>query len=60
MLSHLSSLAEFNIRPELKVQKGYLNGRFGAIPFLGDPCQLGLTDKDVKQHDTAEKKMAVK
>lgn len=44
--SHLSSLAEFNIRPELKVQKGYLNGRFGAIPFLGDPCQLGLPDRD--------------
>jgi hypothetical protein len=25
----------------LKVEKGYLNGRFGAIPFFGDPQRLG-------------------
>ena len=41
--SHLYSLAEFKIRPDLKIQKGYLNGRFGAIPFLGDVCSLGWT-----------------
>jgi uncharacterized protein len=39
--SGLYSLAEFKIRPELKVEKGYLNGRFGAIPFFGDPKHLG-------------------
>ena len=35
------SLAEFKIRPDLKVEKGYLNGRFGAIPFFGNPKELG-------------------
>jgi uncharacterized protein len=39
--SSLYSLAEFKIRPDLKVDKGYLNGRFGAIPFFGDVDKLG-------------------
>lgn len=39
--SHLYSLAEFKIRPDLKIEKGYLNGRFGAIPFFGDIRSLG-------------------
>lgn len=36
--SHLSSLAQFNfpVRADLKVAKGYLAGRFGAVPFVGD------------------------
>ncbi len=34
--SHFYSLAEFKTRPDLKIEKGYLNGRFGAIPFIGD------------------------
>jgi len=34
--SQLYSLAEFKIRSDLKVEKGYLNGRFGAIPFFGN------------------------
>jgi uncharacterized protein len=42
--SHLYSLAEFKIRPDLKIEKGYLNGRFGAIPFFGDIRGLGWTD----------------
>lgn len=42
--SSLYSLAEFKIRPDLKVEKGYLNGRFGAIPFFGDPQRLGWFD----------------
>ena len=28
-------LTDFSIRQELDIQKGYINGRFGAIPFLG-------------------------
>lgn len=40
-ISNIYSLAEFKVRPELKVEKGYLNGRFGAIPFFGDPNRLG-------------------
>jgi hypothetical protein len=34
--SHLRSLAEFDIRPDLKIGKGYLIGRFGAIPLIED------------------------
>ena len=33
--SRLVSLSEFNIRNDLQVQKGYLQGRFGAIPVIG-------------------------
>ena len=39
--STIYSLAEFKTRPDLKIEKGYLNGRFGAIPFLGNPESLG-------------------
>ena len=39
--SNLYSLAEFKMRPDLKIEKGYLNGRFGAIPFFGNPQSLG-------------------
>lgn len=43
--SHLYSLADFKIRPGLKIRKGYLNGRFGAIPFIGDTSRLGWASK---------------
>lgn len=43
--SHLYSLAEFKVRPDLKIEKGYLNGRFGAIPFIGDLNCLGFTEE---------------
>jgi hypothetical protein len=33
--SRLVSLSDFNIRNDLQVQKGYLQGRFGAIPIIG-------------------------
>ncbi len=33
--THLYSLADFKVRNDLRVEKGYLAGRFGAIPFLG-------------------------
>jgi uncharacterized protein len=47
--SNLYSLAEFKVRPDLKIDKGYLNGRFGAIPFFGDPQLLGWNNcKDNK------------
>jgi uncharacterized protein len=44
--SSLYSLAEFKVRPDLKIEKGYLNGRFGAIPFFGDPERLGWVQLD--------------
>ena len=43
--SQLYSLAEFKIRPDLQLEKGYLNGRFGALPFIGDLSKLGLDEK---------------
>jgi hypothetical protein len=42
--SHLYPLADFNVRPDLKIDKGYLNGRFGAIPFFADIHHLGWAD----------------
>jgi len=38
--THLYSLAEFKVRNDLRIDKGYLAGRFGAIPFLGGIDQL--------------------
>ncbi|QHS59777.1 AAA family ATPase [Chitinophaga agri] len=34
--SHFYPLSDFNVRPDLDIRKGYLSGRFGAIPFLGN------------------------
>ena len=34
--SHIFSLAEFKMRSSDRFEKGYLEGRFGAIPFAGD------------------------
>jgi len=38
--SHLSSLADWNARKDLRIEKGYLQGRFGGIPFIGDKKKL--------------------
>lgn len=43
--SHMYSLAEFKVRPDLKIEKGYLNGRFGAIPFITPIDRLGWSDE---------------
>lgn len=43
--SDLYSLANFKIRPDLELEKGYLQGRFGALPFMGDIKALGWTKK---------------
>ncbi len=32
--THLYSLADFKVRDDLRIDKHYLQGRFGAIPFL--------------------------
>jgi AAA15 family ATPase/GTPase len=39
--SDLYSLNDFKIRPDLDVRKGYLQGRFGGIPFVGSAKTLG-------------------
>jgi uncharacterized protein len=33
--SNLYSLADFKARKDLRIDKGYMAGRFGAVPFLG-------------------------
>jgi AAA15 family ATPase/GTPase len=53
--SHLYSLAEFKIRPDLKIDKGYLNGRFGAIPFFGDIHSLGWSKADTNPSESKTK-----
>jgi predicted ATPase len=34
--THLYSLTDFKVRKDLQIRKGYLEGRFGGIPFLGE------------------------
>ncbi|MVA79430.1 AAA family ATPase [Agrobacterium vitis] len=47
--SQLYSLSDLKVRADVEIKKGYLNGRFGAIPFLGSPQGLGwIDDKDDK------------
>lgn len=38
--SRLSSLGDLNVRKDLRIEKGYLHGRFGGIPFIGDMKKL--------------------
>ena len=38
--THLYTLDEFKPRADLDIEKGYLNGRFGAIPFLAKLNEL--------------------
>ncbi|MEI7869320.1 MAG: AAA family ATPase [Candidatus Methylumidiphilus sp.] len=41
--SQLYSLADFEFKPNpaIKLERGYLQGRFGGIPFIGDIRSLG-------------------
>ena len=38
--SRVYSLLDFKVRKDLEIRKGYLQGRFGAVPFLGDIDRL--------------------
>jgi len=40
--THLTSLAEYRVRNDAAFEKNYLEGRYGAIPFLGDLKRLPL------------------
>lgn len=46
--STLYSLAEFKEEQldRIELERGYLQGRFGAIPFLGDPARLGWSEEE--------------
>ncbi|MEQ1828564.1 MAG: ATP-binding protein [Pirellula sp.] len=55
--SRLSSLSDYNVRNDLKIQKGYLQGRFGAIPVVGGLSELvSLFDCGVKEGENAKEK----
>jgi len=38
--TQLYSLADLNVRNDMRLEKGYLQGRFGGIPFIGDTKKL--------------------
>jgi hypothetical protein len=38
-------LEEFKPRKDLDIRKSYLQGRFGAIPFIGNISELGWETK---------------
>lgn len=46
--SQLYSLTDYNVRKDLQVRKGYLEGRFGAVPFLSGLDRL-LQSRDVSE-----------
>lgn len=39
--TELYSLAEIKVRKEAKFEEGYLQGRYGAVPFFGNTTTLG-------------------
>jgi uncharacterized protein len=41
--SKLYSLSDLKVRPDLKIEKGYLNGRFGGIPVIKPIPMFGST-----------------
>ena len=47
--SHLSSLCEY--KPRENVQKGYLNGRYGAIPFFGELTNINWDNAKLEKFD---------
>lgn len=58
--THLASLAEFRVRSDAAFEKQYLEGRYGAIPFLGDLDRLpwAQTSKEVVAAEAAEQETA--
>ena len=42
--TQLYSLAEFQVRNDEAYERNYIQGRYGAIPFLGDLHQIMGTD----------------
>ncbi len=48
--TQLYSMSDFKVRNDLEIRKHYLQGRFGAIPFLGDFDKLlGASEEEMSQ-----------
>ncbi|MFA5920453.1 MAG: ATP-binding protein [Methylococcaceae bacterium] len=47
-VTHLYPLTDFKVRNDLEIRKHYLQGRFGAIPFLGNLDRL-VADKGLSE-----------
>jgi hypothetical protein len=45
----LYSLSDFNVHKTKNIQKGYLNGRYGSIPFLSNLIDLNWNNYDFKE-----------
>lgn len=46
--SHLYSLAELKVRNDASFESEYVQGKYGAIPFLGDIQRVGVCEDDEK------------
>ena len=58
--THLASLAEYRVRSDAAFEKQYLEGRYGAIPFLGDLSRLPWAqNKDEEKGAEAAEQEAV-
>ena len=53
--THLASLAEYRVRNDAAFEKNYLEGRYGAIPFLGDLTRLPWAQAQETPEEGAER-----
>ncbi len=56
--THLASLAEYRVRSNAAFEKQYLEGRYGAIPFLGDLDRLPWAQASKAAAEAAEQETA--
>jgi AAA15 family ATPase/GTPase len=55
--SYLVSLVEYKVKKENNMEKGYLEGRYGAIPYIGKMETKVITPSNAKKtRNTAKKK----
>jgi len=48
-ISRIYSLSEFKEHNTIDIQKGYLNGRYGGVPFLGELTSLDWNEDDERE-----------
>ena len=55
--THLTSLVEYRVRNDAAFEKNYLEGRYGAIPFLGDLGRLACAVGEETPDEETEREM---